>query len=281
MVRALAAVVLWLLTTVLVAVAVPVNWAQHRLVDADGFAVLSEQAAHDPALQAAVANELATRMVWLIREHGFPIELSQVRDIAATYTAGPAFPSRFAQAMQVPHNGMLTGDDTGEWMINLAPMLTDSAFQPTLTHHDVQEPAVLTSPLAIDVPAPQQTGQLRELAGWVRWVGLGAGVLAAVCAVLTLVAARGRGKALTALGVSGLLAGAFGWAGTEVGQRYLNDALNQAFDNADATVHQIAHAMVHTGVDSLHHWLNLTLAGGGAVVVIGVIGALLGGLRKS
>jgi hypothetical protein len=39
--------------------------------------------------------------------------------------------------------------------------------------------------------------------------------------------------------------------------------------------------MVGHGIDSLHQWLNLTLAAGGGLVVLGVIAAMLGGLRRS
>jgi hypothetical protein len=95
--------------------------------------------------------------------------------------------------------------------------------------------------------------------------------------LLTLASARARGKALAALGVSALLVGAAGWAGLEVVRRYINDALNQTTGD----IRQIADVMVNHAEDSLHHWLNLTLAAGGALVVLGVIAAMLGGLRRS
>lgn len=263
----------WLVTTVLLAVAVPTAWVQHNLVDDDGFAALSQRAAQHPALQAAVAGELATQGVWLIREHGIPADYAQVRGVAAAYTAGPEFPPRFARAMQGVHHGMFTGDGTDEWIVDLSPMLGDSVFQPSRTDYDVAEPATL----AVPVPESLRAGPLRVLADWSRWVSLGAVVLTGVFALLTLLAARRRGKALTGLGVSALLVGALGWAGVEVGRRFLNETV----DNAGAVVHRITDVMVATGVDSLHEWLNLTLAAGGVLVVLGVAVGVLGGLRKS
>jgi energy-converting hydrogenase Eha subunit E len=38
--------------------------------------------------------------------------------------------------------------------------------------------------------------------------------------------------------------------------------------------------MVGQAENSAHHWLNLTLAAGAALVVLGVLGAVLGGLRR-
>ena len=46
-------------------------------------------------------------------------------------------------------------------------------------------------------------------------------------------------------------------------------------------IRRIAEAMVGEAESSLHHWLNLTLEAGGVLVVLGVIAAALGGLRKS
>lgn len=278
--RILATLLAWLITTAMLAVAVPIAWVQLNLVDDNGFAALSQRAAHNPALQAAVAGELANQAVWLIRERGLAVDYSQVRDITAAYTAGPAFPPRFARAMQGAHHSMFADDGSGEWVIDLSAMLGDTAFrsaQSTATDYDVSEP--LAPPLAVSAPESLPAGPLHALAGWGRWVSLGAAVLTGVGALLTLLAARRRGRALTGLGVSALLAGAIGWAGVEVVRRYLNDAFSATLN--EAAVHRIADAMVVTGVAGLHQWLNLTLAAGGVLVAVGVIVATLGGLRKS
>ena len=71
-------------------------------------------------------------------------------------------------------------------------------------------------------------------------MSIGAAVVAGVCGLLTLAAARRRGKALTSLGVSALLVGAAGWAGIEVGGRYVNDALNRTTGD----IRRIADVMV-------------------------------------
>ena len=101
-------------------------------------------------------------------------------------------------------------------------------------------------------------------------------ILTGVFALLTLASARSRGKALAALGVSALLVGAAGWAGLEVARRYINDALNRTTGD----IRQVADVMVNHAEDSLHQWLNLTLAAGGVLVVFGVVASMLGGLRR-
>jgi hypothetical protein len=100
--------------------------------------------------------------------------------------------------------------------------------------------------------------------------------LAGISALLMLAAARSRGKALVSLGVSALLVGAGGWAALEASQRFVDDALNQTAGD----IRQIADVMVGQAELSAHHWLNLTLAAGGVLVVFGVAVSMLGGLRR-
>jgi hypothetical protein len=107
-------------------------------------------------------------------------------------------------------------------------------------------------------------------------MSLGAAALCGVGALLTVAAARRRGKALSSLGVSALLVGAGGWAGIEVAGRYVNDALNRSTGN----VRQVAEVMIAHAEAGLHQWLNATLLAGTAVVALGVFVALLGGLAK-
>jgi hypothetical protein len=98
-----------------------------------------------------------------------------------------------------------------------------------------------------------------------------------VFALLTLAGARRRGKGLAALGVSALLVGAAGWAGLEVADRYIDRAL----DKAQGNFRVIADLMVGHAQEGLHHWLNLTLAAGGILVLAGVFVSLVGGLRRT
>jgi hypothetical protein len=155
-------------------------------------------------------------------------------------------------------------------------MLSDSSFQQTLSSFGIQAPRTLAIPLTENVSDSLRPGQLRQVAKWGPWVSVGSAILAGVLALLTLASARRRGKALAALGVSVLLVGAAGWAGIEVARSRVDDAVNRT----TADVHQVATAMVDHAVGSMHLWLNLTLAVGGALVVLGVVGAVAGGMRK-
>ena len=87
--------------------------------------------------------------------------------------------------------------------------------------------------------------------------------------------ARRRGKVLAALGISALLVGASGWAAIEVLRRRIDGAL----DATSGGIRQVADALVGHAIGSLHQWLNLTLVAGVVLVVLGVLAAMLGGVR--
>jgi hypothetical protein len=285
-VRFAATVVLWLATTVALAVAIPAAWAQLNIVNEDGYAALAQKAAGDPALQSAAAAELTTRATALIAEHGggrYPVDSSQVHDAATEFTAGPSFPPLFAQANRAVHGWLFTdprsGQNGNQWVVDVAPMLKDSSFQQILSSYNVKVPANLTVPLTVSVPSmsqPLRQGQLSRLATRGLRVSIGAAAVSGFCALLTLAAARRRGGALTSLGVSALLAGAGGWAGIEVGGRYIDDALNRTTGD----IGRIAEVMVGHAEAGMRHWLNLTLIAGVVLVVFGVLVAVLGGLVK-
>jgi hypothetical protein len=276
--RFLLTMLLWLVTTAALAVALPTAWAQANLVDDDGYAAFAQRAASNPALQQAVAAELTTQVLDL----GADIRPDLVQGIASSYTGGSAFPAQFAQANRFAHRWMFTDtiradeDPQGRWVVDLAPMLNDSAFKDTLDAYSVTVPSVLPVPLTENAPAALRPGQLRPLATWGPWLSIGTIVLAGLFALLTLAAARSFGKGLAALGVSALLVGAAGWAGLEIGRR----RVEQALFNTSPDIRQIADVMVGTAIDSMHHWLNITLAVGGGLVVLGVLFALVSGLSR-
>jgi hypothetical protein len=271
---------LWLFTTVGLAVAVPTAWAQTHVVDVNGYTAMARNAASDPTLQTAVAAELASRAMVLISQHGYHVESAQVHDVAAGYTAGPNFPPQFADANRLVHSWLFTGAhaqaEGDQWVIDLAGMLKDSAFAPLLASYHVRVPETVRVPVSVATPKVLQPGELRPVARWGPWASIGAAVLTGICALLTLAAARGRGKVLAGLGISALLVGASGWVAIELARRRINDMLN----NTTGDIRRISDVMVGQAEGSLHHWLDLTLAAGGVLVVLGVLAALLGGLRK-
>jgi hypothetical protein len=282
-VRWLASALFWLLTTVALAVAVPDMWAQHSVVDSNGYSALATSAARDPALQQAMAGALTSQLTTLAVDSGYnDANPNLLAGAARAYTGGKAFPGQFALANQVAHHWLFTdtvgqSDASGRWEIDLSPMLADSSFQQTLAGFGIKAPKTLEIPLTENVSHSLRPGQLRVVARWGPWVSVGAAILAGVFALFTLAAAKRRSKALVALGVSGLIVGAAGWAGIEVGRQYLDKALDATSDD----VRNVAAAMVDHAIGSLHLWLNLTLACGGALVVLGVLATMLGGLRRS
>ena len=273
-------ILLWLFTTAALAVAVPTAWTQTHIVDVNGYTAMAQKAASDPALQAAVASELATRAMVLINQRGYKVHSAQVHEVAAGYTAGPDFPPQFADANRLAHSWMFTGasarSEGGQWVIDLAGMLKDRAFASMLSTYNVQVPETLKVPVTVSTPKVLQPGILRPLVTWGPWVSIAAAVLTGIGALLTLAVARSRGRALAGLGISALLVGAAGWAAIELARRRINDALN----HTTGDIRRIADVMVGKVESSLHEWLDLTLAAGGVLVVLGVLAAVLGTLRK-
>ncbi|MCV7356712.1 hypothetical protein [Mycolicibacterium fluoranthenivorans] len=277
--RFLLAALLWLITTALLVVTVPALWAQHTIVDRDGYTAFAAAAAKDPALQQAMASELGSQLKNLASGTGYDVGTDVLSRGAGIYTASSAFPGQFAQVNGLAHDWLFTdrvsrSDATGRWVVDISPMLADSSFRETLTSFGIAPPSKLEVPLTEQVSEHLRPGQLRLVAVWGPWASVGAAVLTGVFALLTLAAARARGKAFAALGISALLVGAAGWVGIEIGRRYVDDALN----HTSGDVHAIADVMVDHAVGSMHMWLNLTLTVGGGLVIIGVIVALLSGL---
>ncbi|WP_326548251.1 hypothetical protein QGN32_09125 [Mycolicibacterium sp. ND9-15] len=277
--RSVATVFLWLITTALLAVAVPTMWAQRNVVDANGYSALTESAAKDPQLQKPMAGILATEVSAYLSDNGYDVDNGMIRGVASAYTANPTFPGQFALANTVGHRWMFTDsarqvEGTDEWILDLGPMLADESFRRTLGNVGVATPESL--PVPVSITDTWRPGQLKRVSTWGPWLSVGAAVLTGVFALLVLAAARSRGRALAALGVSALIVGAAGWAGVEVARRSIDNTLNRL----SGDIREVADVMLAHAVDSFHHWLNLTLAAGGVLVVFGVLVSALGGLRR-
>lgn len=276
--RSAATVLMWVVTTVLLAVALPAAWVQLHLIDRGGYTALARQAAGDPELQSTMATELTTQVGRL----GVSADSTVVGPIARLYTASSSFPAQFGQANAFAHRWLFTDstasnvDDQGRWVIDLAPMLSDPAFAQTLRDYGISIPASVPIPLTDNASSAARPGALREVGMWWPWATIGIGVLAAGAAVLMLWASPSRGKGLAALGVAALLVGGLGWAAIEFGRVYANRALS----NTSGAVRTVADATVAAAADSMHQWLNVTLIAGGGLVVVGVIVALLTGLTR-
>jgi hypothetical protein len=274
-VRFVVTILCWLVTTVALAVAVPVAWAEKTLVNADGYAALAQKAANSPALQDAMASELTNQVMTMAANRGIVANESLVHGVAVGYTLSPDFPAQFANANRIAHAWLFTKPANGGWQVDLAPMLADPMFQQLLSNWNIQAPSTVTVP--VTATGGLRPGELQLAARWGPWASIGAAAVTAVFALLTLAAARRRGRALASLGISALLVGGLGWAGVEIGRRYVGTALN----HTTGDVRRIADVMVDYAEGSMHQWLNLTLAAGGVLVAFGIIVTMLGSLRRS
>jgi hypothetical protein len=273
-VRFAVTVLLWLATTACAAVAVFATWTQNHVVNEDGYAALASQAANDPQVHAAVASMMTTRAMALSRERGRTDDPNQMRFVADAYAASPAFPKRFVEVNRAIHRWAFNRpapDSQGPLQIDVAPMLREAFLQVGRENISAGLPASVYVRLAeSDRLRP---GQFEAVGRWTRPVAVCTIVLAGLFALLTLAAARSRGKALASLGVSALLIGGAGWAVTAVVAGRIGDALNRT----SADMHAMAGVIIADAEANLHRWLVLTLAVGGGLVVIGVIVAIVEG----
>ena len=98
--RFAATLLMWLVTTFLLAIALPAAWAQQHLVDEDGYVALAQKAATDPALQSAMASELTTQVARL----GTSVNTGTVSLVAAAYTSSScvSWPVRPGESLRAP-----------------------------------------------------------------------------------------------------------------------------------------------------------------------------------
>ena len=277
--RFVATVLLWLVTTAALAVAIPTAWAQHTVVSRSGYTALAARAATQPSLQGAVAGELATQLNTVATKAGYGNSINVLAGAADSYTGSSTFPDQFAAVNGLAHDWVFTDtaartDSSGHWLVDLSPMLDDSSLKATLTGFGIKAPSKLQVPVTDS--AGLRPGQFRVATTWGPWAVAGAGALAAVLALLTVMAARSRGKILAALGVSLLLIGAAGWAGIEIGRPYLATVLNRTSGN----MRQIADVMTDYGIADMHHWLNITLLAGLGLVVAGALSTLIANVGR-
>lgn len=276
--RFLFAVLLWLLTTAALALTVTAAWTQSRIVDENGYVALTAPAADDPRVQRAIAGELTTQIVSLGKKQGSRVNETQVAELTATYTGGPQFRADFASANRMAHQWLFTNsnsaqrDSQGSWQIDVAPMIKSLVPQGL----SIKAPETLKVSVTDDNLAGLTPGRLVQVARFGQlavWISFG---LTLVLAGLTQLAVRSRAKDLVGLGISALLVGTAGWAGLEIGRRYLDRPLNRVNDN----LRDVADSLVTQAIGNAHHWLSLTMAAGGLVIVVGVVSGLVGGLLR-
>ena len=273
-----ATVLLGVITTVAAAVAVPTAWAQLNLVDADGYAAMARRAATDPMLQSAAAAGLADQATALITARGRSVDPAVMGSARPATPPARRFPGSSLRSTVWRTAGCSSGDSSGDpWVVDVGPMLADPSLQQMLSRSHVRTPTTLVVPLTAAPPKALASARLRFFASWNLLVCLTTAALAGFSAVLALASARSRAKALTGFGVAALVVGACGWAALEVARRRVDAALG----DTTGDIRAIADVMVGHAEDSLHHWLNLTLAAGGVLAAVGVLVAILGGLRSS
>ena len=182
--RFLAALLFWLITTAVLAVAVPATWAQHNVVDEDGYAALAAAGGQgSPAAGGdGIRADDADRRTW---PPTAATTLNNTESVARRRPPPtppiPAFPGQFAQANRIAHRWMFTDSvqhdqaDGDRWLVDLAPMLADDSLRQTLGNLDLNAPATLTVPMTEPESSSLRPGQLKMLSTWGPWASIGVG----------------------------------------------------------------------------------------------------------
>ena len=219
--RFLAALLFWLVTTVLLAVAIPAIWAQQNVVERGRVRGPGASRGQGSQLQEAMASELSTQIMSAGRRQRLCPQPRLVRGVTSAYTAQFRL-SRTVRAGQ-PHRAPVD-------VHRLRPVTTRPR-RPLAGRHRTDALRRLAAAdarqsqprCAGDADGADHGARVTRYCGPVscgccrrgaRGSSIGVGVLTGVAALLTLAAARSRGKALAALGVSALLVGrlaGLGW----------------------------------------------------------------------
>lgn len=281
--------VLGLATASLVALLVPLHWAEETVVSRDGFTRVVGTLAEDQPFQEELARTAvgqATDRFLGERATGVPFLdraleglARRATDIAVDLTSDPAYQRAWTQSLARTHAANVPAEDGAEQaprdlVLDLGPMLreVDAALERVagvdagLAGRD----STLTVPGSRTGPLIEKAVRLTDLAVPLTWA-------AAVLGVLALLVARHRFAVLAVLGL-GTLAGLGGvWLLVEHGVERATGVLG-----ADPVVRLAVDRVVVLLTGSLGEQMVTAAWAAGITGVVGLVGAILvsGGSRR-
>lgn len=267
--RGFLAAVAGLVAVVALAVALPAAWVAASVADEDGFVALSRDVITDRAVQDTASTLLTTR---LEERAGLPPQLAETgRTLLQRATArvfdDPELGAAWQETLRRTHRALLDDPAAGSGRVavplDLAPLARLAAAR---TDGLVDAP----DRLVVELPDGPTAESLRLVDRTPR-TALVAGATALGAALVALLVARRRGRALVWLGV-----GAAAAAGLDAGLARL--ARGRAVDasTADGLQTAVLRALADVGVRSFDGWLVWTALGGAVLAVLGAVVALLG-----
>ena len=277
--RSGAAGVLVLVVSVLLPLTLAARWADDTVADTDGYVAVADEVVADPAVQAALADQLTTQVVGQVPATGVGTVDTGVRGIVEgavqQAVASDTFASVWSQANRTAHSTVLallqgetsrvTLDDSGQVVLELgavADAVTARIVESGLVSADAIPTFDTSVPLfqssALD---DARTGYeaLTLVATWAPWVAL-------AVLVLALALAYSRGLVLLWVGVlsavgTGLLMAALGLLSERATLAVTSPSVSPA----------LVGSITDVFTESAQHALRTGLVVSGALVVVGIV----------
>lgn len=261
--RGLVAVLAGIVASAALAATLVYGWVAQHVADEDGFVELAQSLTTSTEVRDSLNEVLAQRLVDAVDVPAATAEqvtrlVSQATDRAL---AEPDVEQAWQESLRRTHAAVLDGDADGQIPLELAPLAELVAQR---TDGLVQAPSTLTVDLR-GGPSAEAVETVNDSPGLAR----GAAIVALVAAVVSLLAARRRGRALAGLGVGAVLAaGAVALVARLVQDRAGAEATAQSGLSAQG---QLTRALLDVAVTSMDRWLLWTAIAGGVALVPGLV----------
>lgn len=269
------------LAVLLTAVAVPTAWVDQNIVKEDGFVRLAGSLGNDPEFQSRLAAAAVGTFESSV-DLPEPIQ-SVASDALRKATSGMQSWSDYPQAWQdtVRNSHRLnfgTVDQSEENRASTALVLDIAPMVRLIRDHFAEATSI-----RIDVPAeslvslgqPTHRQLVERVAAfaplwWVATLG------AAVSALLAIVAARRRSLVLVFLGLGGLALAALWTAGADLAGSVVGN-----LDSANSVAELFKDEFLTAARAGFGQWVGTSVVVSGALVVVGVIAAVVSGRQRS
>ncbi|WP_229052241.1 hypothetical protein [Aeromicrobium sp. Leaf350] len=262
-----------LFAVVAFAALLPLGWVMTHIADEDGYVELSRGVLEDTetrdALVGAVSDELAGQTRERLLGLGVPPQLvdqalATVEGFVGQGLGSAAVVDAWGESQREAHQQMFREDGSG-FVVELSPLVSAVAVQAGV---DLEVPANL--PVEDDSTAARRAVQL---IGASPLMGVAAALVAFVGALTAVLLANRRGAALAWLAAGGLLA---------VGVSYVGARVVSASDVTTSTGagDRVAQALIDVARDSYGGLLSTAALGAGAVLVVGLVIAIAGAVRR-
>lgn len=254
-------------------IALPALWVSLNVVSQQGFTEAAGRAAEQPQVQEFFAEEIANAVA---SSSQIPVPKSVVAPFADSYTKSPAFVSDFVLVAQQQHDWLFTPPQPGtsrhQMELDITPMVNNVVDQASpVPLPDGDRVVVTVDQQQLTAGSLEQPGEQITLAGW---ISLAVAVLAALGA---LVAARNRFVVVAGLGVGAVVAGVVGWA---LSTMFVNQAASSVVGSERST-RDTVQAVTADILGGLTTWSIIVGIAGAVAVVLGALGAVLFGRRRS